>query len=139
VVSEAVEARSFRGTYSSVMYTHYEICSQLKPKVRCFRLRRYKEGIYDKLFHEHVPQHRIGVDDSLAMMKALVLRFNQSGADRILRAYLNRRDHKPESIDVRYEVEYPEPGVMRRCVIDGSVIAWMDEVLLSDTFRQTKQ
>ena len=69
-------------------------------------------------------------DASTEMMKALVLRYEEVEAPHILRCYLNKRGHDPESRGnlCQITVEYPESGVMRKyCGTD--IQAWIDTVI----------
>ncbi len=117
------------------MYTRFQLCSDLKPKQKCFKLRRYNEGLFEDVFHEHVPNHRVSLDDALAMMRTLVLRYEGHEASSILRHYLNTRGRKPSARHLRFDVEYPEPGVIRRYCSSNHIHAWMDEVISPEQFR----
>lgn len=120
------------------MYSGFQLCPDLKLKEKCFRLRRYNEGVFDDLFHEHVPRHRISLDDAIDMMKALVVRYNAYEAPYILRSYLNNRGYNPEAVKtLQIVVEYPERGVMRRYCSSSHVQAWMDEIIVPQQFRKT--
>jgi hypothetical protein len=107
--------------------------------MKCIRLRKYNHGhggLFTDLFHEHFPAHRISDDASTEMMKALVLHYEGFDAARILRCYLNKRGHKPESCDpFQIRTEYPEPGVLRR-YCGGDIQAWVDTVLAPSQFRR---
>ena len=117
------------------MYSGFQLCHDLQPKQRCFRLREYNQGTFDDVFHEHIPAHRISKDNAIQMMKSLVLRYENAHAERILRSYLNSRGRNPAACDpFQIGVEYPEPGVMRT-YCGTNVQAWMDEVLVPGDFR----
>jgi hypothetical protein len=120
------------------MYSGFKICSDLEPKQKCFSLRRYNKGVYDDVFHEHVPRHRITQDNSIEMMKALVLRHEEFVAPFILRCYLNNRGREPEATNLpRFFVEYPEPGVIRKYCCSNNFQAWKDEIIAPEKFRQS--
>ncbi len=72
------------------------------------------------------------------MIRALVLRYADFGAQQILHCYLNKRGHEPEACDLlRIHIEYPEPGVIRKyCGTD--VLAWIDTVIAPKEFRQAR-
>lgn len=119
------------------MYSGFQLCPDIDPKQKCFRLRRYNEGLFDEIFHEHVPNHRITIDSAIEMLKALVLRHEEFSASHILRCYLNSRRGSPEALRIlRIDVEYPEPGVIRRYCCSNNFNAWMDEVIIPAKFRK---
>ncbi|SRR5712692_290184 len=118
------------------MYSHFLLCKDIEPKQKCFRLRRYNQGVFDDVFHEHVPEHRISLDRGIEMMKALVLRHGEFAAPYILRCYLNSRGRDPEAYHFQINIDYPEPGVIRRYCGSYNVQAWMDEVIVPGKFRQ---
>lgn len=118
------------------MYSGFQLCNDMEPKQKCFRLRRYNQGVFDDIFHEHVPKHRISLDSAIELMKVLVLRHSEVAAPYILRCYLNSRGREPQALDpFRCDVEYPEPGVIRRYCSSNNVQAWMDEVIDPGKFR----
>ena len=116
------------------------ICPILKPKERCVRLRQYNHGDgerYIDLFHEHIPQHRIGDDAAIEMMKALILCHQKADSSYVLRCYLNKGGEEPEACDPFHITRDspPEPGVSRiYCGTD--LQAWVDTVVVSDLFRR---
>ena len=119
------------------MYSGFQLCARLEPGEKCFRLRKYEQGEFIELFHEHVPAHRISQDNAMAALKSLVLRYQEAEAGRILRHYLNGRGSSPKAEDhyCLFHVEYPEPGVIRKyCGIN--IEAWMDEVIDPGKFRE---
>jgi hypothetical protein len=118
------------------MYSGFQLCNDIEPKQKCFRLRRYNQGVFEDVFHEHIPKHRISLDSSIEMMKALVLRYEEFAAPYIIRCYLNSRGRNPAAINLlRIVIEYPEPGVIRR-YCGNDVQVWMDEVIAPEKFRQ---
>ncbi len=118
------------------IYSDFQICDKLKANEKCFRLQRYNEGKFDDLFHEHVPKHRISRDNALEVMKSLVARYSEWTAPHILRSYLNKRGKEPRAIQsFQVQIEYPEPGVLRKYCCGSNVDAWVDEVIAPDMFR----
>lgn len=112
------------------------ICQSLLVKQRCIRLRRYHDGAFSELYHEHIPKHRLS-DDSLGwMMLALVRRFEEASAEVIVRSCLNSRKGAPYTQRIVFVVEYPEPGVIRHNC-GGDVFGWVDTVIDQRTFRRT--
>jgi hypothetical protein len=123
------------------MYSGFQICGALKPKVKCIRLRKYNAGQgnpYTELFHEHVPEHRISEDNAVEMMKAMVLRYQKAPASYIMCCYLNNRGKEPASCNpFQIVVDYPEPGVVRKyCGTDFQ--AWVDTVIAPRQFRRER-
>ncbi len=121
------------------MYSGVQICKTLMPNMKCIRLRKYNHGQgdpFNELFREHIPGHRISADASIEMMKALVLRYEEVDASYILHCYVNNRGRDPAFHDpFRINIEYPEPGVLRKyCGIN--VQAWLDTVIAPEQFRK---
>jgi hypothetical protein len=121
------------------MFTGFQICSDLRPKQKCFRLREYDEGIFKDIFHEHIPKHRISEDNAFVFMKMLVVKYSSLGDFEILRSYMNSIGKEPSAIQLgRWQVEYPEPGVLRRYFDAGNIHAWYDKVVDESCFRGGK-
>jgi len=134
---ESEDSRALQGTR---LYSGFQICGTLKPNQKCFRLRRYNQGKYDELFHEHVPKHRISEDNARNFMKTLVARYREWNDFYILQSFLNERGKEPTSErPFQMPIEYPEPGVIRRYCCSGNVEAWMDEVIQPENFRPSGQ
>ena len=122
---ESDDSKVLQGTR---LYSGFQICDALKPKQKCFRLRIYKEGKYDDLYHEHIPKHRISEDNAISFMKTLVAKYSEWNDSFILSTYLNNHGKKPHAEHrIQMPIEYPEPGVMRRYCSSGNVSVWMDE------------
>lgn len=118
------------------IYSGYRICGALKANEKCFCLYEYKEGSYNELFHQHVPNHRISGDGASEFMKSLVVRHSALGDPEILRCYLNSRGKSPSAISLgKVITEYPEPGVIRKYYSCGNTSAWYDEVITPTKFR----
>lgn len=85
----------------------FQLCEDLVPKQKCFKLRRYNQGVFEPLFHEHVPAHRISFDAAKEVLRALVVRFENLAASQILSCHLNDRGRKPiRDGHLRIVVEY---------------------------------
>jgi hypothetical protein len=119
------------------MYSGFQVCVQLGPKEKCFRLRKYKEGTYVDIFHEHIPRHRISADNTHEFMKILLACNMRLDNSTLLHAYLNDRGKKPRSFELcQIVVEYPEPGVFRKYYSNRDYSAWFDEVIDENKFRK---
>ena len=124
---------------NSKLYSGFEICTNLKPNQKCFRVRSYKEGKYYDTFHEHIPKHRISQDNAINFLKTLIVKYLEWNDSYVLGAYLNNRGKKPAANQsIQMPIEYPEPGVMRRYCCSGNVNIWMDEVIQPDEFRKNQ-
>lgn len=120
-------------------YCGVQLCPTLQPKLMCIRIRRYNVGhgeAFTELFHEHVPEHRANEDSTAELLRALVVAHAKMSASEIVRCYLNKRGHRPEPSNLLgIHVEYPEPGVIRRCC-GGDVLGWIDKVCTPARFRK---
>jgi hypothetical protein len=120
------------------MYSAMSLCRDFDPKQKCFRVQRYDRGFFREEFHEHVPKHRINADEGTEAIRALLVRFANLSGSEILRSLLNERGKTPPATRVLHVyVEYPEAGVVRK-TCGGNVIAWVDEVVDEEAFRQRK-
>ncbi len=116
------------------MFENHKLCDRLTPSETCLVVEQYKEGIFIREFHEHVPKSRLSRDAQTNLLRALVIHFSGVGAETILRCYLNERGKTPASNRIRFETTYPEPGVLRRyCGTDTT--AWSDQVIVPEKFR----
>ena len=121
------------------MHSGLSLCPDLQSKAKCFKVRRYHQGVFVDEFHEHVPRNRINAEETAEAIRALVIRFAMPSGSAILRALLNRRGDRPAASGLLHvHINYPEPGVERK-VCGGDVIAWVDEVVNAGEFRQTAQ
>ena len=102
-------------------------CSRLEQKEKCIVVRKYRNGQFDELLHEHVPAKHLNKSDSDELLTALVLHYANVEGRYILQCYLNSRAHEPY---LRGGIEYPEPGVHRRFMRDSTITAWVDEVFI---------
>lgn len=120
------------------IYTGDQLCTDLRPRQRCFRCARYNEGHIAEVFHEHVPSHRLSQTSAIEVLRTLSSHCVGWPAAYILHSALNKRSGGP----TRYpgfitDVSYPEPGVVRCTVSTGNGWAWMDRVVLPESFRNS--
>lgn len=118
------------------MYEGYDLCPELAIGQVCFRVKIYKAGIFEGVFHEHVPSHRISQDRAIEALRSLVARYSEWPGTFILRSLLNERSGEPS----RYpgfviHTSYPEPGVIRCYVCASRVNAWYDSIISKAKFR----
>ena len=120
------------------IYSGFQVCSKLKANEKCFRLQEYSKGEFVEIFHEHVPKHRISNGSAGAFLRTLLLRRSPFGDAEVLRTFLNNRGKDPSAIEFMHvNVEYPEPGVIRKYSCTHSLNGWFDEVINSNDFRNT--
>jgi len=120
----------------SSIHTGWEICKTLCPKQKCFRVRIYNSGSYKDVLHEHIPKHRLNLDNSISLLKNLLIKHSEWNDSMIINSYLNNRKGNPKVNQIiQTPVEYPEPGVLRRFCSCGNVTVWMDEVFSPEKFR----
>ncbi len=118
-------------------HSHFQICPSLTPKEKCVRIRKYKEGQFQEIFHEHVPARRLAQAATSELLWTLVLRYEEAAARQIVQSYLSRRGYQAKADHpLQVRVEYPEPGVMRS-YCGGNVLAWIDTVVNSTDFRRS--
>jgi hypothetical protein len=119
------------------MYSNEHLCPTLTTKEACFRVQRYKDGKLEEVFHEHVPSHRLSLDTTIEVLRALVGHYAVWPATFLLQSRLNNRRGGPS----RYPVfighfNRPEKGVIRRYLSANRVTAWSDSVVMPGTFRR---
>ena len=119
------------------LYSGVELCHTLDTGIKCFRIRKYKQGTYDVIFHQHVPKHRISRDNAIGLMKTLMARHRSLSDIDVLRGYLNKRGKEPSAMSIgSVHIEYPEPGVLRKYVSHRDTEILLDEVINADEFRK---
>jgi hypothetical protein len=125
--------------HATAPYENFELCPTLTSKVRCFRVRTYKEGIFSEVAHEHVPAPRLSQDRSLEVLRALVARFAEWPAVYVVRSHLNDRGRSPQTYPgFLHSTNYPEAGVLRHYVSSSNVTAWgVDAVVSPASFRSS--
>ena len=120
------------------MYESYKLWPELRPGELCLVLEQYREGIFERQFHEHIPRSRLSADRKINLLRALVVRFygfSGMGPEQIVRAYLNTKGKSPPAnARLRIVTSYPEPGVIRH-YCGGDTAAWIDEVIVPSKFR----
>jgi len=117
------------------MYENYKLCEKLKPKEICLIVEQYKEGDFERQFHEHVPVHRLSESGLQNLLQALVLKFENSEPWTIVRSHLNERGKEPPAHKLMWHVTYPESGVLRK-YCGTNTCAWADAVISPDKFRK---
>ena len=114
------------------------LCPDLCPNELCIVVEQYREGTFERQFHEHIPRSRLSSKSKVELLRALVIRFygfSGMGAEQIIRAHLNQRGKTPSAnAALRIHTSYPEAGVLRRHC-GGDTAAWIDEVVLTSSFR----
>jgi hypothetical protein len=123
---------------ASMIYEDYKLCPDLKPRECCLVLEQYDEGAFKRLFHAHIPLHRLSESRKLEILKVFVVRYMPLEADAIVSAYINDRGKSPHHEDpFRVHVTYAEPGVQRiYCGLNTK--AWIDQVILPSSFRPSR-
>ena len=119
------------------LYSGVELCPTIEEKIKCFRIRKYKQGRYDVIFHQHVPKHRVSNENAIGLMKTLMARHRSLSDIDVLRGYLNERGKEPSAMSIgSVHIEYPEPGVFRKYVSHRDIEILLDEVISADKFRK---
>lgn len=122
------------------IYSGVQVCSKLKENEKCFRLQEYRNGKFVEVFHEHVPKHRISLDNASAFLRTLLYKRSPFGDSEIFRCFLNNRGKQPSAIEFMHgTIEYPEPGVMRRYSCTNGLNGWFDEVISTNDFRSSEE
>ncbi len=118
-------------------FTGDQICGSLRPGIKCFRVYKYHKDRFDLEFHQDVPSHRISIESSIEVLRALAGHFGGMPATFILGSRLNNRGRVPERYpSLRHDVTYPERGVMRHAVCADDAYAYLDLVVYSENFRK---
>jgi hypothetical protein len=118
------------------LYSGHDLCTGLVPKEVCFCVRKYKEGVFETVYHVHVPAYRLSTDSGHEALRSFVAQYSGWPSEWFLHSLLNNRSGKPQ----RYpgftcDVGYPEPGVLRHTVRGTNVHAWCDRVIAKRQFR----
>jgi hypothetical protein len=118
------------------MYENHKLCATLKPNEICLVVEQYKNGMFDRKYHEHIPKHRLSEDSLQHLLQALVLKFENNEPWTIVRSHLNERGKELPSYKFMWQVTYPEPGVLRKyCGSDTCALA--DRVIRAGNFSKT--
>jgi hypothetical protein len=119
------------------LYDGHDLCSNLSPGQMCFRAKTYNEGVFDTVFHEHVPSYRLSQERASEVLRSLVARYSEWPGRFILHSLLNRRGGTPQCYPgYVHHVSYPELGVIRHTVSASNAHAWHDSVLSKAAFRR---
>jgi hypothetical protein len=117
------------------MYENQKLCEKLKPEEICLVVEQYKEGNFERQYHEHVRKHRLSENALRNLLMALVLKFENTEPRTIVRAHLNDRGKAPLAYKLMWHVTYPEPGVLRK-YCGTNTCAWADLVISAGRFRK---
>ena len=116
-------------------YEGYKLCPELKPKEYCLVVEQYEEGTFERLFHAHIPAHRISKNCRLEVLRTLVARYAPLWFEAIVATYVNAKPGEPAHENLLpMHVTYPERGVLRT-YCGTNTKAWIDEVLVPTDFR----
>ena len=112
------------------------LCPSLTSKHKCIRVQEYNQGQFIERFHEHVLAYKLAQSCHWALLRTLVLRYEEATGEQIVDVYLTRRGRDAK----RYHhgaivVENPALGVVRDCC-GGNVGASIDTVVLPEDFRK---
>ncbi len=118
------------------MYENHKLCDSLTRSEICLVVEQYKEGIYIRKFHEHVPKHRLSNSARINLLRTLVLHFLGASAEAIVSSSLNERGRSPPARTFRCVTSYPEPGVLR-AYFGADTKAWSDQVISPEKFRRS--
>ena len=124
------------------MNSGVRLCPSLTPKDKCIWVQEYTAGQFIELFHEHVPAHKIAGSIHWALLRALVLRYEEATGEQIVGAYLTRRGRAAKQYHPYYiVVEGPESGVKRDWCSGrgGAVSACIDTVVCQEAFRTSAE
>ena len=133
----ARRTRYLLGIMNSSIYMEHVLCSELDACSLCFVARKYIDGKFEDVFHEHVPQHRISQSSVNEALLSLALYFGSYEARSIINSRLNRRRGGPSQYpQFSHHVDYPEPGVKRHYMSSSTVIVWQDSVIIPQKFRK---
>jgi hypothetical protein len=120
-----------------VKYENFKLCPDLKAKEICLVAEQYSEGIFTRVYHQHVPRHRLSEGARHNLLRTLVVKLAGMHPDHIVSCFLNNRGKKPSAERLVGAVSYPEPGVIRHYV-GGNTKAWSDMVISASKFRKPK-
>lgn len=89
-----------------------------------------------EVFHGHVSSHRLSQTSAIEVLRTLSSHCAGWPAAYILHSALNKRGREPTHYPgFITDVSHPEPGVVRYTVSAGDGWAWMDRVVLPESFR----
>lgn len=118
------------------MYEGHDLCRELAVDQVCFRVKIYNDGIFESVFHEHVPSHRISHENAIEALRSLVARYSEWPGTFILHSLLNERRGKPSRYpSFNSHTTYPEPGAIRHYISAQRTHAWYDSIISKAKFR----
>jgi len=110
------------------MSSNFHVCEGLKHSERCFYVRKYSEGKFKELCHEHVPKSRMSGDTALSALKALMVKHSGWVDSYALQAFMNKKGKNPPAAgELNVRVEYPGEGVCRKMCANSNLEGWVDE------------
>jgi hypothetical protein len=97
------------------MCEDFKPCDVLNSSEYCLVVEQYTNGMIERKFHKHVPKSRISKDMLDSLLRALLVRFSEIGAETIVHAHLNkrgfRRGHAETMVQARLNKrEYKPPA-----------------------------
>ena len=115
------------------MRENYKLCEDLEPKMLCFVVEEYNNGVIIRKFHKHIPKSRTSYGRRINILRSLVIHFSEMGAESIVGAYLNERSnkepHSNNNLNLTFKYpSYPKWGVIR-IYCGQNTFAWFDEVI----------
>lgn len=121
---------------SASEYSGFELCESLTHTDICIRILRYEGASRIETFHEHMPSRRLSDDNACQFLRTTLIRYSKLGDFEILKCFINRRSKNPSKIDfIQVNLEYPEPGVLRKYFTSRNYTAWFDKVISKEKFR----
>ena len=119
-------------------YENIKLCPDWKTQELCLVVEQYKEGVFERVYHLHIPQRRISQSSLSELLRSLVCRFDGFtglGFETIVAAYLNdRKGGLSKRNPFQMTTSYPEPGVLR-LYCGTNTITWADRVIVPSKFR----
>jgi len=124
------------------MSQHYDgqqLCDTLIAGQMCFRADVYRSGVFNMVFHEHIPAHRISEARANEVLRSLAARYSDWLGKFILQSHLNQRGQEPAFYPgFVHHLSYPEPGVVRTMVSTPTAHAWRDAVVSKANSRSQR-
>jgi hypothetical protein len=127
-------------TSNDSLYERHKLCETLTADYVCFVVEQYREGVFERKFHEHVRVSRTSAESRLAILRALIAHFLPINAEQIIACHLNKRSGEPaynSGLEIRHTC-YAEPGVLRH-YCGTNTMAWCDFVFLRREFRRQER
>jgi hypothetical protein len=116
-------------------YDGHQLCDTLIAGQTCFRADLYQSGLFNMVFHEHIPAHRISEARGNEVLRSLAARHSDWPGKFILQSHLNQRgEERGCYAGFVHHVSFPEPGVVRTMVSAPTAHAWRDAVVSKANF-----